>query len=192
MRASIYADVIGSRSLEDPTDLVPTLGEAARLLNTLFKTTIAVPFTVDFGEEMRGGLEDPVQAPLCVSVLRETLAPLPVRVGVGFDTTAHDAFTRAAREDRLTCYEGTGEAGDLLLNAFAGLVDPLLRARTDDEWKAVAAMRVCGDVKAAAETLGLTPRAMSARLKGGHWQPVEQADATVAAYLSALVMPAQL
>lgn len=192
MRASIYADVIGSRALDEPGDLVPTLGDAARVLNAAFKPSLAAPFTVDFGEEMRGALDDPVQAPLCVSVLREALAPLMVRVGVALDTTAHDAFMRATHEDRLICFEGTGEAGDLLLNAFCSFVDPLIRQRTPKHWEAVAAMRACGDSRAAAEKVGVTRKTFESRLKDAGWYAVEKADATVAAYLSALLMPAEL
>jgi hypothetical protein len=192
MQASVCADVIWAPSLDDPTELVPTLGEAARLLNAAFRPALSAPFTVDYGEEMRGGLSDPVQTPLCVSLLRETLAPVLVRVGVGFDTPAHDALARARREDRLVCYEGTGDAGDLLLNAFSLFVDPLLRERTEEQWGAVAAMRACGVERAAAERLDVGEEELAATLEAAHWHEIEQADAAVAAYLSALVMPAEL
>jgi len=189
MPASIYADVIDSRALEQPETLLPTLGETARRLNQVFAPALAVPFAVDFGDELRGALDDPVQAPLCVSVMREALAPMQVRVGVAFGASAEDAFTEAKKGDRLVHFMGTGEAGDLLLNALCRMVDPLVRSRTPKQWEAVAAMRAAGDAKGAAQRLGISRQGLVARLKGAHWKAVEDADATIAAYL-AMALPA--
>lgn len=185
MQASIFADVIGSRSLPDPDTLLPALGAAALTLNREFAPVLARPFEVDFGDELRGALADPVQSPLCVAVLREELAPLGVRVGVSLgDAHPEDAFNRAKREDRLVCYEGAGEAADLLVNALCRFVDPLVRKRTAKQWEAVKAMRHCGDRAAAATLLGVTRRGLGERLRAGQWHLLEEADATIAAYFA--------
>lgn len=184
MFASIYADVIGSHSLPDPDVLLPTLGEAAHHLNQTFAPAIAEPFVVDFGDELRGALTDPTQVPLCVSVMRETLAPLLVRVGVGIGVPAEDAFTEAKNEDRLIHYAGTGGAGDMLLNAFCRLLDPYVRRRTPKQWEAIGAVRELGGAKLAAERLGITRQSLVERLRAGEWRLVEDADSTIAAYLS--------
>src|SRR5450759_4800832 len=43
-----------------------------------------------FGDgRVDGALADPAQAPLCISVLRESLAPLQLRVGVGIGAVEH-------------------------------------------------------------------------------------------------------
>ena len=126
MHAGIYADVIGSRQLDNPDTLLPALGEAVRQLNKLFLPSIAAPFEVAYDDALHGALTDPVQAPLCVSVMRELLAPLQVRVGVAVEGSAEDAFVAAWHEDRLVYYSGSGAAGDLLLNAYRiGVFVPL-------------------------------------------------------------------
>jgi hypothetical protein len=184
VHAGIYADVIGSRQLDDPETLLPALGEAVRQLNKLFLPSIAAPFEVAYDDALHGALTDPVQAPLCVNVMRELLAPLQVRVGVAVEGSAEDAFVAAWHEDRLVYYSGSGAAGDLLLNAYSGLVDPLVRGRSDAEWQAVCAVRSHETRAAAASELGIDARRLSDLLSAAHWQEVEDADATIAAYFA--------
>ena len=100
MQAGIYADVIGSRQLDDPETLLPALERgSARAEQDL----PPVSSRLHRGRRRRaaGALADAVQAPLCVSVLRELLAPLQVRVGVAVEGPAEDAFVAAWHEDRL-------------------------------------------------------------------------------------------
>jgi hypothetical protein len=184
MPGRIYADVIGSKQLEVPEALLPALGDTVRRLNQLFAPGIATPFVVAYDDALHGALTDAVQAPLCVSVLRELLAPLQVRVGVAVEGSAEDAFVAAWHADRLVHYSGTGEAGDLLLNAFCGLVDPLVRARGDAEWEAVRTVRRHETRVAAAAELKIGVRELGELLDAAHWQQVEDADATIAAYLA--------
>ena len=186
MQANIYADVTASRKFGDPDALLLVLGETARALNHGFAPALVKPFVVDFGDELRGALSDPTQVPLCVSFMRESLAPHMVRVGVGVNEAAEDAFTRAKREDRLIHYAGVDTGGDLLLNAYCKLLDPLIRKRSAKQWEAVRALRELGERKLAAEKLGITRQSLAERLQAGHWQVVEDADATIAAYLAML------
>ncbi len=139
---------------------------------------------VAYDDALHGALTDAVQAPLCVSVLRELLAPLQVRVGVAVTGSAEDAFVAAWHADRLVHYSGTGEAGDLLLNAFCALFDPLVRGRSEAEWKAVRTVRRHETRTAAAAELGIGADELGELLQAAHWQEVEDADATVAAYLA--------
>jgi hypothetical protein len=184
MRASIYADVVGFRTLDDPDAMLVTLGETVRLLNQEFLPALVEPFVVDFGDEMRGALGDPGQAPLCVSVMRECLAPTMLRVGVGVGVPAEDAFSAARREDALVHYTGTGEAGDLLLNAFCRLIDPVVRRRTAKQWEAIRAMRTFGDRTRAAESVGIVRQSLSDRLNAANWRLSEDADATIGSFLA--------
>jgi hypothetical protein len=184
VHAGIYGDVIGSRQLDNPDTLLPALGEAVRQLNKLFLPSIAAPFEVAYDDALHGALTDSVQAPLCVSVMRELLAPLQVRVGVAVEGSAEDAFVAAWHEDRLVYYSGSGAAGDLLLNAYSGLIDPLVRGRGDAEWQAVRAVRGHETRAAAASELGIDARRLSDLLSAAHWQEVEDADATIAAYFA--------
>jgi hypothetical protein len=98
VHAGIYADVIGSRQIDNPETLLPALGEVVRQLNKLFSPSIAAPFVVAYDDALHGALTDVAQAPLCVSVMRELLAPLQVRVGVALDGSAEDAFVAAWHE----------------------------------------------------------------------------------------------
>ena len=184
MQGRIYADVIGSKQLENPEALTPALGETVRRLNQIFAPALAAPFEVAYDDALYGALTDAVQAPLCVSVLRELLAPLQVRVGVALDGSAEDAFVAAWHADHLVHYSGTGEAGDLLLNAFCALIDPLVRARSDAEWEAVRTVRRHETRAAAATELGIDQPALGELLDAAHWRQAEDADATIAAYLA--------
>lgn len=176
------------------------LGEVKRVLdrvNALFEPAVAEPFSPTGDGRIDGALTDPAQAPLCVSVLRESLAPLHLRMGVGVGDVErahggdHDpyalarrALESAARDHGLTRYLGTGEAGDMLLLAVCRLVDPLIVARTPKQWEAIAAYRELGHQREVAQKLGVTRQSVGDRLAAGHRRAVEDADAAVANYLS--------
>jgi len=176
------------------------LGLAVERVNHLFAPAVAEPFAVTGQGRIDGVLSDPAQAPLCISVLRESLAPLRLRVGVGIGTLerlreptsgeddayslAAQALQLAARDDGLTRYLGTGEAGDVLLAALCRLVDPLIRARTAKQWEAIAAYRELGHQRDVAARLGVTRQSVGDRLAAGHRRAVEDADAAIATYLS--------
>ena len=194
--AVIYADVSGAGGADHGGRLRPALER----LNRLFAPAVAEPFAVTGTGRVDGALADPAQAPLCISVLRETLAPLQLRAGVGIGTVEHvrdsaaggrdvysvarHALQLAVRDDSLCCYLGTGDAGDVLLGALCRLVDPLIRARTPKQWEAIAAYRELGHQRDVAERLGVTRQSVGDRLTAGHRRAVEEADAAVATYLS--------
>jgi hypothetical protein len=189
MHAAIHADVIGSRRLAEPQTLAPALERTVRELNATFAPGLVQTFAVVDDDALAGIVADAVQAPLCVSVLRELLAPLQARVGVALDGEAEAAFVAAWRADRLVHYRGCGAAGDLLLNAFYGLVEPLVRARDAAEWDAVRTVRRHATRATAAERLGIGAGELAVRLATAHWREVEDADAVVAAYLALALTP---
>lgn len=177
------------------------LANAAGRLRQVFRPTMVEPFALS-GDELQGRLDDPAQMPLCVSILRELIAPfeLCAGVGIGADEAEKDTYrdphllARAAletarREGGLLRYRGTGTAGDLLLNAICRLVDPLVSQRTDKQWEAIAAYRRLGHQGAVAAELGVTRQSVGDRLKAGHRRRVEEADAAVAAYLNYVRRP---
>jgi hypothetical protein len=193
--AVVFADVPGA----DVTDR-DTLRGALERVNQVFRPAMAEPFGLAGPDRLDGALADPAQTPLCLSVLRELIAPLPLRAGVGVGTVNHLGGTTATERDvyavarralqlvvrdkGLTRYLGTGDAGDVLLGALCRLVDPLIRARTDKQWEAIAAYRELGHQRAVAERLGVTRQSVGDRLAAGNRRAVEEADAAVAAYLS--------
>lgn len=195
--AVVNADVVGADDESRRECLRPALDR----LNHLFAPAVAEPFSLGDRDRIDGALIDPAQTPLCVSVLRESIAPLELRVGVGIGTVehlrggsgehdayalAHDALLLTVRDQGLGRYLGTGEAGDVLLGALCRLVDPLIRARTQKQWEAIAAYRELGHQREVAERLGVTRQSVGDRLSAGHRRAVEEADAAIATYLSCL------
>ena len=193
--AVIFADALDDG---DPDALRASLRAALERVNQVFAPAVAEPFALAGEGRLDGALADPAQAPLLISFLRELIAPAQLRVGVGVGTVerlregaGHDAYSiarralqLAARDDGLTRYLGTGEAGDVLLAALCRLVDPLIRARTRKQWKAIAAYRQLGHQRDVAQKLGVTRQSVGDRLAAGHRRAVEEADAAVATYLS--------
>ena len=194
--AVIFADVVGEDG--DREALHATLRAALERINHLFAPAVAEPFALAGEGRFDGALADPAQAPLCISVLRESVAPEQLRVGVGVGTVerlregadrdaysvARRALQLAARDAGLTRYLGTGEAGDVLLGALCRLVDPLILARTRKQWEAIAAYRELGHQRDVAQKLGVTRQSVGDRLAAGHRRAVEEADAAIATYLS--------
>jgi hypothetical protein len=194
--AVIEADVVCDGRGEEES----SLRVALERVNRLYFSALAEPFTLAEADRIDGALSDPSRAPLCISVLRESLAPRLLRVGVGLgpaaagpdaDGEARDAFSGARRalrltirDDGLTRYVGAGEGGDVLLAALCRLVDPLIRARTSKQWEAIAAYRELGHQRDVAEKLGVTRQSVGDRLVAGHRRDVDEADAAVSTYLS--------
>lgn len=194
--AVIVADIVGGDG--DTQESRDSVRPVLERINRLFFPALAEAFAMAGEARIDGALADPAQAPLCISVLRETLAPTQVRVGVGIGTVqqspgganrdaysvARRALQLAARDASLTRYLGTGEAGDVLLGALCRLVDPLIRARTRKQWEAIAAYRELGHQRDVAQKLGVTRQSVGDRLTAGHRRAVEEADAAIATYLS--------
>lgn len=197
--AALFADVIGSKAIADRDWLAGSLRSTVDLLNETFDPSVVEPFAVVAGDEIQGALADPAQAPLCLAVLRESLAPIMARatVALGIVETlsgrerprdpfaaASDNLAQLKRSGGLTLYSGTGPAGDVLLNAICRLVDPLLLARSYKQWEAIAAYRRLGHQRAVADELGVTRQSVGDRLAAGHWRATEDAAAAVGAYLA--------
>ena len=196
--AVLFGHLIGPGSRSP--DAGPVLVKALERVNRLFAPAIGEPFAVAGDGRVDGVLGDPAQTPLCVSVLRESVAPVLLRFGVGIGTTEHlrdtpggtrdayalarDALQLTARDNGLTRYLGTGDAGDVLLGALCRLVDPLIRTRTAKQWEAIAAYRELGHQRDVADRLGVTRQSVGDRLAAGHRRAVEEADAAIATFLS--------
>lgn len=197
--AAVLADVLGGEA--EGRDGGARLRAALERINQLFAPAIAEPFALTAEGRVDGALADPAQTPLCLSVLRESVAPLQLRAGVGVGTVeqtrlggagrdafslARQALQLAVRDGGLTRYVGAGEAGDVLLGALCRLVDPLIRARTRKQWEAIAAYRELGHQRDVAAKLGVTRQSVGDRLSAGNRRAVEEADAAIATYLSYL------
>jgi hypothetical protein len=195
--AAVVGDIVGSKAIADRAALKQTMTTTVERLNGLFAPALVEPFAVETGDELRGVLSDPAQAPLCVAVMRETLAPIMVRVGIavapdgpqGAQAARDDAAAAmllAKEEDGLARYHAGGKPGEVLLRSLCRLVDPLLRSRTAEQWTAVAAYRDTGDKRRVARRLKVSADEVEARLAAADWGPVEEADSAIAAYLSRL------
>ncbi len=142
MHGRIYADVIGSKQLEKPETLLPALGDAVRSLNQLFAPGIAAPFVVAYDDALHGALADAVQAPLCVSVLRELLAPLQVRVGRGRRGLGRRRLRRRlARGPSGALQRRPARQATCCSTPSAAWSTRSCAARSDTEWEAVRTVR---------------------------------------------------
>ena len=191
--AVIDADVTDGADAAGLTTLRATLDRVNRTLHPGLRE----PLYAKAPDRFDGALADPAQAPLCLRLLREGFAPRHVRAGVGIgvvekgdEAGERDAYALARRalqlvirEGALTRYLGTGEAGDVLLDALCRLVDPILRARSGKQWEAVAAYHDLGHQQAVAARLGVTRQSVGERLAAGRLRDVDDADAAVSAYL---------
>ena len=201
--AVVSTDVVGSRRLTDRKAFAASMRAVVARLNELFAPALAEPFIYTAGDSIEGALTDPAQAPLCLSVMRETLAPVHLRAGIGIGPAkqvseagevsdagrnafeiARQALQLATRDHGLTRYLGTGAAGDILLGAICRLVDPLILARTPKQWEAISAYRSLGHQREVAARLGVTRQSVGDRLSAGHYHAGEEADAAIATFLS--------
>ena len=200
--AVVFASVVApGAAIQD--DAAARLGDASRRANQTFAAALAEPFGPVNGGELQGALSDPAQTPVCVSLLREWLAPTTLWVGIGIgavepgvDETGRDPFEQAAlamrlaeREHGVTRYMGCGQAADILLNAICRLLDPLIVERTGKQWEAIAAYRRLGHQRAVAAELGVTRQSVGDRMAAGHRREVQEADAAVAAFLAHVRRP---
>ena len=198
--AVLFADVVGPGEAAARETFAAAMRATVDRLNDVFAPALAEPFLYTAGDRIEGALSDPAQAPLCLSVMRETLAPIQLRAGIGIGSVersgdagvaAHDAYEIArralllvARDNGLTRYLGTGDAGDVLLGAICRLVDPLIRARTPKQWEAISAYRSLGHQREVAIASKVTRQSVGDRLSAGHRRAVEEADAAIATFLS--------
>jgi hypothetical protein len=196
--AVVFASVPAAHRGAGTGDTAVRLGDASRRVNQMFALALAEPFGPVNSGELQGALSDPARTPLCVSLLREWLAPTPLRVGIGIgavepgvDDTGRDPFEQASlamrlaeRERGVTRYLGCGQAADILLNAICRLLDPLVMERTEKQWVAIAAYRRLGHQRAVAAELGVTRQSVGDRMAAGHWRETQQADTAVAAFLA--------
>ena len=195
--AVIFAAVARRGAARD-ADTAARLADASRRVNQIFAPALAEPFGPVNSDELQGALSDPAQAPLCLSLLREWLAPTPLRVGIGIgavevgaDDSGRDPFEQASaamrlaeRERGVTRYLGCGQAADILLNAICRLLDPLIMERTDKQWGAIAAYRRLGHQRAVAAELGVTRQSVGDRMAAGHRREVQEAETAIAAFLA--------
>jgi hypothetical protein len=201
--AVMFATVALPRGAARDTGTETRLADVSRRVNQAFAPALAEPFGPLNGGELQGALSDPAQAPLCVSLLREWLAPTPLRVGIGIgavepgaDESGRDPFEQAnaavrlaEREHGVTRYLGCGQAADILLNAICRLLDPLIMERTDKQWEAIAAYRRLGHQRAVAIELGVTRQSVGDRMAAGHRRETQEADTAIAAFLAHVRRP---
>ena len=89
--AAICAAVTGAGD----ADVGGRLRPALQRLNQVFAPALSEPFAATDTGRVDGALADPAQAPLCISVLRESLAPLQLSVGVGIGAVEHGGASAA-------------------------------------------------------------------------------------------------
>ena len=184
--------------------LVPerTLGDEVQLLTTSPATLAHVLETTSRSRDWRVGIGfGPVEEPLPNHV-REGRGPAFIAARSAIDT-AHNSPSDLAFAAAPGPVTGSGYANgdaDALVRraqrvteaeAIAGLLHYLWSRRTKEGWDVVDALRTSGSGRATAEALGISPSAVSQRLRTAGWQPGEQGRDLLEAVLAEVLLPVE-
>lgn len=190
-RATAFiGDLSGSRNLERGRrrEVQERLTEVLDALNSSLRGDLLSLFTVTLGDEFQGLLSRPGAITEIQWCLRRDLPSVRLWTGVGFgglDTPLQQqavgmdgpAFHRAreaveqAREEGIHGGVFAGfEADDPILTGLARLLDHHRAAFTSAQLEAVDLVRSGRRQSEVAEELGVTPQAISKRLKAAGWE----------------------
>ena len=206
--AAITADIVGSTAVYGETGrpIRPKLLEVLDALNCRFRDELAVPLRITLGDEFQGLAKKPSACPRIIYDARLHLSPLRCRFGVGIgmvvsglaDTTlemegpafslSREALEVAKKQKgRLTVYRTEDRILEEAANTVSILIDIVQSAWTSKQWEAVRSYTASGDLAAAGADLGITPQAVSDRLRMTHWREIADASHSLSHLLDYLV-----
>ena len=177
----MYVITADQRRSRSSADAVPDVLDA---LNSSYADALTLAFDRTAGDEVQGLASD---AATVVSVTADLVrrgdwwigigvgaaeSPLPdnVRAGRGIAfVNARSAVERAKQEPSGVAVVGGDEAGAERAETALVLLAGLLMRRSDAGWEAVDAMAAAERQLDAAERIGITPQAMSRRLRVAGW-----------------------
>ena len=194
--AVVFADVPGAGAADRDK-----LRGALERVNQLFLPAIAEPFGLAGEDRLDGALADPAQTPLCLSVLRELIAPLPLRAGRRHRHRRPPARRDGDRPRRLLaspagpcswwCATGASPATSAPATPATCSWAPSAASSTRSSARARSSSGRPSPPTASSATsatwpsrLGVTRQSVGDRLAAGNRRAVEEADAAIAAYLS--------
>jgi hypothetical protein len=205
MYCAIIGDIVDSRKVKDRQALQDRFAQALDALNREYDACLASNLTVTLGDECQGLLNVHYLWYEVIQRIRQQMAPIPMRFGVGIGemATHFEKHTSVGADgppywharkmlDELKSQKGrnnrcilfhSGTAEDLLINALLLGIETIRAARTDKQTAAVRAMARYRSQEAAAQSLGINQSAVSQRLRGARYYEVREMENTLIRYL---------
>lgn len=208
---AVIGDLAGSRDLDAGRRrrVQDRFGELLDGLSRAFAASVAARFTITVGDEFQGVLSDPGVLPRILWRLEVGLTGLRLWTGVGhgaIETEMREeaigmdgpAFHRArsALEEAKSSgrhggvFSGFGE-DDPVLDGLARLLEHHRTGLTEAQTEAVELVREGLSQRAAADRLGVTPQAVSKRLRAAGWDTLREGEEALAALLERWASPAR-
>lgn len=205
----ITCDIIESHALEQREQAQKHIQAGLEEINTRFATVIAVPFQFTLGSEFQGVLTDLGQAPYIAGRLREEIAPVKLRIAIGFGeiTTglsedmrkvdgpafhiARDVMKNLKRKQgrrglkhkqHLTGF-ASGQGSDSTVDIIYMLYDVLISERTEKQWWATKVYNLAGSATRAATMFGTTFQNISKQVNAAHLFETNQSEQFLGHYL---------
>lgn len=198
LRATLLADVVGSRSIDG------FQGRRDKLLRHLTRAhgergAILTRYTITTWDEFQTIVADPRHLPEVVWELRREFQPWRLKIGIGIglletlprpsqavnEVAMGEPFVRAREAMKeigatkqkyrvLTRQRGTVPVLDQAVNLIYDLLDTLLLSTTQRQWETIQFYEATGRLEATARRLGIDESTVSRNLqRGSYWQTVE-------------------
>jgi hypothetical protein len=188
---AVVADVVASRQVAERAELQTRLQETLKLVNDRFAGTVASRFVVTLGDEFQGLLHTPEGLQRILGLLRASLHPEELRLGLGLgrlDTPLqpqalgmdgpcfHHARAAVERAERLNTPVEVEAGWPVQAFAIYGALSGHIRRRWTLRQRKVADLSMSGmeGVDIAAQ-LSISPSAVSQHLRAAGWDALEQA-----------------
>ncbi len=205
----ITCDIIESRALEQREQAQRHIEAAFGEINLRFAADIAIPFQFTLGDEFQGVLTDLAKAPYIAGRLREEVAPVKIRIGIGFGgiTTelsgdirkvdgpafhiARDVMDDLKRKQKkrglkhkqhLTGFASERGFDDTVDTVYM-LYDVLISERTEKQWWAAKVYNLAGTATRAATMFGTTFQNISKQVNAAHLFETNQSEHFLGHYL---------
>ncbi|HOX25408.1 MAG TPA: SatD family protein [Candidatus Krumholzibacteria bacterium] len=202
---ALSGDLRKSRHLRDRAAVQERLETALHQANRRFTGSLAVPLGVVQGDAFQALIAEPAVTIALLVALEQDLQPARFRVGLGWgplttplraSTASMDgpafhlasaALESARTDDAWLAIRGVAPADAEAVDGVAALLGAVRFAWSVAQSRAVAARRLHSTSKAAAESAGVSPSAISRALKAAHYPAVLRAEAVLAGLLQAAV-----
>lgn len=203
----LIADMVGSRRLfaRDRPEIQRRFASFVSSLNRSFKKQLTAKFIVTLGDEFQGILNDPTVIPELVWTFEEKFQERDLRIGFGLGTLTTDvpryainldgpALHHARESIELAKHEnwlggvftGFGEEDTVVLNGLARLLQFQRQRLKPQQHRVLSLLRKGSTQAAIANSLKITPQAVSDYQRRAGWDAYQQGEKALLAILSPL------